>query len=86
MLYYVYMLISVNYMKSITYVGYSKNPNQRLKLHNNGKGARFTRGRMWKVIYKKKFKGKSEALKFEYYLKKNIKLRTDIKNKYINEN
>ena len=82
---YVYMLISVNRVKLITYVGYSVNPLKRLKLHNQGKGAKFTKGRKWKIIFKKKLNNKSEALKFEYFLKKNIKIRSNIKNKYINE-
>ena len=85
MLYFVYMLLSVNSNKPLSYVGYSINPIKRLALHNSGKGAKFTKGRKWKIIYKKKFKTKSDALKFEYYLKKNIKLRKIIKNKYINE-
>ena len=82
---YVYMLISVNRIKLITYVGYSVNPHNRLKLHNQGKGAKFTKGRKWKIIFKKRLNNKSEALKFEYFLKKNIKIRSNIKNKYINE-
>ena len=85
MLYFVYMLLSVNINKPVSYVGYSINPIKRLASHNSGKGAKFTKGRKWKIIYKKKFKTKSDALKFEYYLKKNIKLRKIIKNKYINE-
>ena len=85
MYHYVYMLISVNNLKSITYVGYSLNPIQRLKLHNDGKGAKFTKGRRWKIIFKKRFDNKSDALKFEYFLKKNIKMRSNIKKKYINE-
>ena len=83
MLHYVYMLLSVNSKSLITYVGYSTNPKRRLFLHNCGKGAKFTKGREWKIIYKKKLKTKSEALKFEYFLKKNIKLRKTIKSKYI---
>ena len=85
MYHYVYMLISVNRVNLITYVGYSINPNKRLKLHNLGKGAKFTKGRKWKIIFKKKFNNKTEALKFEYFLKKNIKMRSNIKKKYINE-
>ena len=38
-----------------TYVGYTKNLSQRLKLHNSGKGAKYTKGRSWKIIYSKKF-------------------------------
>ena len=40
--------------KLITYVGYSKNLNNRIKLHNSSKGSKFTRGRSWKIIYTEK--------------------------------
>ena len=82
--YYVYMLKSMGY-KSVTYVGYTNNMNNRLKLHNTGKGAKFTRGRKWKMIYKKTYKTKSEAIKQEYKLKKNYLLRKKIKNKFLYE-
>ena len=85
MSHYVYMLFSVNSKRSITYVGYSVDPNKRLEKHNSGIGAKFTKGRKWIIIYKKRFKTKSNALKFEYFLKKNIKLRKIIKNQKINE-
>ena len=81
-MYYVYMLISLDRYKH-TYVGYSKDISKRLDLHNSGKGAKFTRGRKWQVIYKKKYKTLSAALKYEYILKKNKKLRVKIKNKYL---
>ena len=61
MYHYVYMLISVNRVNLITYVGYSINPNKRLKLHNLGKGAKFTKGRKWKIIFKKKFNVSKEV-------------------------
>ena len=78
--YYVYMLKSKGY-KPVTYVGYTKNLKQRLNQHNAGKGAKFTRGRTWKLIYKENFKSKSKAISREYYIKKNRSLRTEIKNK-----
>ena len=37
------------------------------------------------MLYKKKFTNKNDALKFEIYLKKNIKMRSQIKEKYLNE-
>ena len=83
MYHYVYMLLTVNSKTAITYVGYSTNPIKRLDRHNRGIGAKFTKGRLWKIIYKKKLKNKSDALKYEYFLKKNIKLRKTIKDKYI---
>ena len=44
-------------------------------MHNSGKGAKFTRGNNWNLLFKKKFKTKSEAMKNEYILKKNYNLR-----------
>ena len=69
--------------KSITYVGYTKNLKNRISLHNSGKGAKFTRGRKWKLIYKEKYSSKIKAISREYYIKKNRKLRNQIKNKYL---
>ena len=69
--------------KSITYVGYTKDIKKRISLHNNGKGAKFTRGRKWKLIYMGKFTSKNKAISREYYIKKNRKLRNDIKNKFL---
>ena len=82
MSYYVYMLKLIS-KKSITYVGYTKNIKKRISLHNSGKGAKFTRGRKWKLIYKEKFSSKNKAISREYYIKKNRKLRNIIKNKFI---
>ena len=82
MYFYVYMLLCINKNYDITYVGYSTNPGNRLKQHNNSKGAKFTRGRKWKMIFKKRFDNKSLALKYEYKLKKNYKLRKKIKETY----
>jgi|TARA_B100001094_G_C17696528_1_gene560609 putative endonuclease len=69
--------------KSITYVGYTKNLKNRISLHNSGKGAKFTRGRKWKLIYKEKYSSKIKAISREYYIKKNRKLRNQIKSKNI---
>ena len=82
MSYYVYMLKSVK-NKIVTYVGYTKNIKNRISLHNNGKGAKFTRGRKWKLIYKEKYASKNKAISREYYIKKNRKLRNQTKNKFI---
>ena len=82
MSFYVYMLKSIA-IKPITYVGYTKDLKKRLYLHNSGKGAKFTRGRKWKLIYKEAFKSKSKAISREYYIKKNRTLRNKIKKKII---
>ena len=70
--------------KSVTYVGYTKNIHNRIKLHNTGKGAKFTRGRKWVLIYKEKFNSKREAISREYYIKNNRTFRNKIKNENIN--
>ena len=82
-MFYVYLIISTNKDKSISYVGYTNNLKNRLLLHNKGKGAKFTKGRKWKLIYYRKYKNKSIALKEEYKLKKNLKLRKKIKDNSI---
>ena len=79
--FYVYMLRS-NSKKSVTYVGYTNDLERRVKQHNSGKGAKFTRGRQWKLIYKEFFKSKNKAISREYYIKKNRKLKNNIKKKH----
>jgi len=83
MSYYVYMLLTKRSGRFFSYVGYTNNLDKRIKLHNESKGAKFTKGSKWKVIFKKKFISKVKALKYEYFLKKNKKLRLVYKNKAI---
>ena len=66
--------------KSVTYVGYTKDLSKRIKLHNSGKGAKFTRGRRWRLIYKEKYATKNQAISREYYIKTNRTLRNNLKN------
>lgn len=70
MKFYVYMLKTLEGFGNKTYVGYTIDIDKRLAKHNEGKGAKSTRGYQWKVIYKKSFKLKTKALTFEYMLKK----------------
>ena len=70
--------------KNLTYVGYTNNLKKRIDLHNSSKGAKFTRGRKWKLIYKEKYNSKREAISREYYIKNNRTLRNKIKNENIN--
>ena len=82
MYHYVYMIKSIKYGKVKTYVGYTIDLKKRLYAHNSGKGAKSTRGRYWRIIFKKAYKNKSLALKAEYFLKKNYTVRKEIKKKY----
>ena len=77
--FFVYLIIAVIKNRKISYVGYTNDLNKRIKLHNSSKGAKFTKGKIWKLVYYKKFKTKSLAMKHEYFLKKNRKIRNMIK-------
>ena len=87
MKYFVYLIVSTQtkYKNGISYVGYTNNIKKRLLLHNNSKGAKFTRGRLWKLAYSKGYQSKNIALKEEYMLKHNYKLRNQIKKNFLNK-
>jgi putative endonuclease len=69
-IWYVYILECSDEKKSL-YVGISNNLERRIKAHNSGNGAKFTRGRLPVTLLKSfKVDGKSQALKLEYKLKK----------------
>ena len=72
------MLKSISPGTNKTYVGYTNNLENRLNLHNSNKGAKSTKGYKWLLIYSKKFKSKSEAMSFEYKLKKDKNTRKKI--------
>ena len=78
MLFYVYVLGSNKKGLKKTYVGWTNNLRERLYKHNIGKGAKSTKGRKWKILYKEKFISKNKAMSREYYLKKDKKLRKKI--------
>ena len=84
MVYYVYFIKTLDGYPAKTYVGYTNNLKRRIDLHNNSKGAKFTRGRKWKLIYKEVYRTKKEAISREYYIKNNRSLRNKIKNENSN--
>lgn len=61
--------------KPHTYVGWSVDVLARLDKHNAGKGAKRTRGRHWEIVYIEKFQTFSQAMKREWYLKRDRKFR-----------
>jgi len=74
------MLKCISSFRKKTYVGYTKDLDKRILLHNLSKGAKFTKGNKWQVIYKKKFILKSKAMSYEYNLKNDKKMRLKIYN------
>ena len=78
MYYFTYMIKSITAGTNKSYVGYTNNIEKRLNKHNTNKGAKSTKGYKWLLIYSKKFKSKSEAMSYEYKLKKDKSLRKKI--------
>lgn len=85
MSYFVYMLLTKHKEKFYTYVGFTNNLKNRLNNHNSSKGAKYTKGKKWIIVYKRKYLTKSDAMKEEYSLKKNKKLRSFYKTKYVSK-
>ena len=81
--YFVYMILTKQKDNFTSYVGYTNDLTKRLLLHNNSRGAKFTKGRKWELIYYKKYLTKSNAMKGEYRLKKDYKLRNLIKANFL---
>tara|TARA_B100000579_G_scaffold418991_1_gene417129 strand:+ start:518 stop:769 length:252 start_codon:yes stop_codon:yes gene_type:complete len=78
-MFFVYLIVSKTRKKTISYVGYTNNLEKRILLHNSSKGAKFTRGKKWKLVYFKEYDKKNVAMKEEHKLKKNYILRNKIK-------
>ena len=53
------------------YTGYARDPDARVKVHNSGRGARYTAGRRpVRLIHAESFASVGEALRREYALKR----------------
>ncbi len=66
-MYTIYVIISLKYENR--YVGSTKNINDRIKEHNQGK-CRYTKGRKpWKLIYRETYSTRSKAMEREKFLK-----------------
>ena len=85
MSYFVYLIKTKKKInnKFFSYVGYTNDLSKRLQLHNDGKGAKYTKGKKWELIYYEKYENKNEAMSFEYSLKKNKILRKELLDKSI---
>lgn len=52
------------------YTGWTTNLEKRLKVHNTGKGAKYTRVRLpVEIVYFEEFEDKKDAMKREYAIK-----------------
>jgi len=82
MVYYVYLIKTLDGLHTKSYVGYTNNLLNRINKHNNNLGAKSTKGYKWEIVYKKRFYLKNKALSFEYKLKKDRKQRTRLINDF----
>jgi len=82
MVYYVYLIKTLNGYLNKTYVGYTNNILKRLDKHNTNQGAKSTKGYKWELVFKKKFYSKNKALSFEYKFKRDRKERLKIINAF----
>ena len=80
------MLISRHKTKLFSYVGYTKNMEKRLDLHNISRGAKYTKGKKWIVFHKEIYNSKSKAMSREYELKKDRKFRNFLKGRFVKKN
>tara|TARA_X000001036_G_C20133831_1_gene584425 strand:+ start:61 stop:318 length:258 start_codon:yes stop_codon:yes gene_type:complete len=85
MVYYVYLIQTLEGFLKKSYVGYTNNLIKRIDNHNNNLGAKSTKGYKWELVYKKRFYSKSKALSFEYKLKKDKKERSKLINDFKNK-
>ena len=63
------------------YTGWTNDIEKRVKAHNEGKGAKYTKARLpVKLVYSEAFETKTEAMKREYAIKR---MRREAKEKLI---
>ena len=61
-----------------TYVGWTTDLEQRLARHNNGTGARSTRGRQWALLYAERYATRGDAMSREWHLKRDRRFRAEL--------
>ena len=82
MVYYVYLIKTLDGFPNKSYVGYTNDLCNRIAKHNNNLGAKSTKGYKWEIVFKKRFYSKFRALSFEYKLKKDRKERLRLINDF----
>jgi putative endonuclease len=77
---FVYLLQSCDDGPPKSYVGWTNDLQKRLAAHNDGSGAKATRGRQWRLVHSETFNTRSEAMSREYELKNNRQERKQLLN------
>ncbi len=76
---FVYVLRSADAGPIKTYVGWTNDLDKRLRTHNDGTGARSTRGRTWELVYVERYQNRGEAMSREWHLKRDKALRAQLR-------
>jgi putative endonuclease len=72
---FVYVLGTATRNGPLTYVGWTQDVARRLNQHNSGKGARFTRGRVWTLLHQERCRSRRDAMRREWHLKRDRAFR-----------
>lgn len=72
---FVYVLGTATRNGPLTYVGWTNDVGRRLDQHNAGKGARFTRGRVWVLLHSERCASRRHAMSREWHLKRDREFR-----------
>jgi putative endonuclease len=72
---FVYVLGCRGKDRTVTYVGWTTDVERRFAHHNGGRGARSTRGRLWVLLHTETFRTRRQAMRREWYLKRDRKFR-----------
>jgi len=79
MICFVYVLGSEGGSGPRTYVGWTTDLDHRLRQHNEGVGAKSTRGRRWTLLYVERYGARSEAMSREWHLKRDRLFRRSLR-------
>ena len=71
---FVYVLLSRTKPKR-TYVGWTLDLERRVEQHNDGMGAKTTRGCAWMLIYAERYRTRNAAMRREVFLKRDRAFR-----------
>lgn len=75
---FVYVLGSIGPGRLLTYVGWTNDLKRRVDQHNAGRGARFTKGRVWVLLHSEPCATRAEAMSREWHLKRDRQFRRQL--------
>ena len=77
--YFIYVLGTGRGPSARTYVGWTTDIDSRLQKHNEGQGAKYTRGRQWELLYAERYATRHDAMSREWHIKRDRIFRKSLK-------